>query len=40
MNYVGIVINYMVAYSQELNEPIKALNNPDVITVNSLNDFE
>lgn len=40
LNYSGVVINYMAAYSQELNEPIKALNNPNVKVVNSLNDFE
>lgn len=40
LNYAGVVVNYVAVYSQELNEPIKALNDPAVKTLCSLSSVE
>lgn len=40
LNYAGFVVNYMVTYPQDPCEPIKALNDPNVKTLNSLSDVE
>lgn len=40
LNYAGFVVNYMAVYPQDKCEPIKALNDPNVKVLDSLNDVE